>query len=87
MIQLQGCRGEDPVSTLVSKGIVDLADHIHWLRLYLDSRLSFKQHVAIWCSKSLKVTHHSREINSVKRGAAPRALFFAVDACVASVTI
>ena len=85
MIQFHGRRQEDPVSTLVSGRTIDPAEHIRWLGVHLDNRLNFKHHVASWCTKALKVAHHLRRLNAIKRGAAPKALITAVEACVVSV--
>lgn len=85
MIQFQGRRREDPVSTTVYDRVIEPADHIRWLGIHLDNRLNFKHHVATWSSKALKIAHHLRRLNYVKRGAAPRALVTAVEACVVSV--
>ena len=85
MIQFQGRRREDPVSATVYDRVIEPADHIRWLGIHLDNRLNFKHHVATWSSKALKIAHHLRRLNYVKRGAAPRALVTAVEACVVSV--
>ncbi|POS86227.1 hypothetical protein EPUL_000399 [Erysiphe pulchra] len=51
----------------------------------LDPHLSFKHYVATWCAKALKLAQHMLRLNSVKRGAAPKALITEGDSCVVPV--
>jgi hypothetical protein len=77
------CRRQDgPTSILVNDSRIEPAEHIRWLGVHLDSKLSFKQHVATWCSKALKMAQHMRRLNPVKRGAISGALVTAVNTCV-----
>ena len=62
--------------------MIELAEHIRWLGIHLDSKLSFKNHVAMWSAKAIKIAQLLRRVNSVKRGAAPGPLVTVVDACV-----
>ncbi|KAI0992330.1 hypothetical protein K3495_g15856, partial [Podosphaera aphanis] len=64
---------------------IESAEHIRWLGVYLDTRLTFKHHVETWCGKALKAAHLLRQFNSTHRGAAPAALVRAVDSCIVSV--
>lgn len=82
VVQFPGRQKEEPVGILVGGNRIEPADNIRWLGVYLDPRLSFKQHVSTWCGKTLKLAQHMRRLNSVKRGAAPKALISAVDSCV-----
>lgn len=56
--------------------MIQPAEHIRWLDFNLDSGISFKH---------LKLTQHMCQLNSVKRGAAPKALIAEVDTCVVPV--
>lgn len=62
--------------------MIQPAEHIRWLGVYFDPHLSFKYHVLTWCAKALKLAQHMRRLSSVKRGASPKALITAVDACI-----
>ncbi|KAI0991464.1 hypothetical protein K3495_g16723, partial [Podosphaera aphanis] len=74
VVQFSGRRREEPVGIQIGYTRIEPAEHIRWLGVYLDSRLSFKHHVATWCGKALKVAHHMRRLNPVLRGAAPSPL-------------
>lgn len=85
VIQFSTRHQETPVRIQVNGFNIESADQIRWLGVYLDPRLSFKHHVTTWCSKALKMENHLRHLNSVTRGAAPRALITVVEACIISV--
>lgn len=70
---------------MVSGSLIEPAEYIRWLGVYLDPQLSFKRHVSTWCGKGLKLAQHMRRLNSVKRGAAPIALITAVNSCIVPV--
>ncbi|KAI1006775.1 hypothetical protein K3495_g1438 [Podosphaera aphanis] len=85
VVQFSGRHREEPVGIQIGHTRIEPAEHIRWLGVYLDSRLSFKHHVATWCGKALKVAHHMRRLNPVLRGAAPSPLVAAVSSCVVPV--
>ena len=85
VIHFPAHKGESPVEIQVNSVRIEPAEHIRWLGIYLDPQLTFKHHVTAWCGKALKIAQHLRRLNSVKRGAAPKALIAAVDACVVPV--
>ena len=85
VIQFPVRRREDAIEIQVNGSYIKPAEHIRWLGVHLDPKLSFKHHVATWCGKALKAAQHIRRLNSVKRGAAPSALATAVDMCVVPV--
>ncbi|KAI0991080.1 hypothetical protein K3495_g17107, partial [Podosphaera aphanis] len=82
VIQFPGRKKEDFVEIVVNGKTIKPAEQIRWLGVYLDPKLTFKHHVATWCGKALKLAQHMRQLNTVKRGAAPKALIVAVDSCV-----
>lgn len=61
------------------------AENIRWLGMFLDSRLLFKHHVTTWSAKALSLAQNLRRLNFVQRGAAPKALIKAIDACIVPV--
>ena len=65
--------------------MIEPAEQIRWLVVYLDPRLTFKHHVTTWCGKELKLAQHMGRLNSVKRGAAQKAMITAVESCVVAV--
>lgn len=74
VVQFPGRKREEPVGVVVSGSLIEPAEYICWLGVYLDPQLSFKHHVSTWCGKGLKLAQHMWRLNSVKRGAAPIAL-------------
>ena len=82
MIQFPGRQRGALVDIQVNGSIIKTADHIRWLGVYLDSKLSFRDHVTRWCAKALKVAQHLRQLNSTRRGAPPGLSVTAVDMCV-----
>ncbi|POS87841.1 hypothetical protein EPUL_001568 [Erysiphe pulchra] len=82
VVQFPGRQKEDHVGIEVTGRLIKPAKHISWLGIYLDSRLTFKHNVSTWCGKALKLAQHMRRLNSVSRGAAPKALIMAMNACV-----
>ncbi|POS84839.1 hypothetical protein EPUL_004095 [Erysiphe pulchra] len=86
VIQFQGRRQEAPTNIQINGRVIDPAEH-RWLGIYLDKLLNFIHHVATWSSKALKISQQLRRLDSVKRGAAPRALITAIDTCVVPVVI
>ena len=77
------CRRQDgPISILVNDSRIEPAEHIRWLGVHLDAKLSFKHHVVTWCSKALKMAQYMKRLNPVERGATPGALITAVNTCV-----
>lgn len=60
---------------------------IRWLGVWLDSQLTFRQHVQEWSSKAQRLSNFLRSINKVQRGAAPGPLVRAVNACVVSTAL
>ena len=58
---------------------------IRWLGVHLDSTLSFRKHVEVWCGKARNLTCLLCRINPIMRGAAPGAVVRLVEACVISV--
>ncbi|KAI0993628.1 hypothetical protein K3495_g14556, partial [Podosphaera aphanis] len=85
VIQFPGRCREDPVGIEINNIRIEPSQHIRWLGVHLDSKLSFKHHVTTWCGKALKVAQHMRRLNPVRRGATPGPLVTAVNACVVSV--
>ena len=85
VIHFVGCRRERGGEIQVNGTEIKPAEHIRWLGVHLDPKLTFKHHVTTWCGKALKTAQHLRRLNSVSRGAAPRMLVTAVDMCVVPV--
>ncbi|KAI1002860.1 hypothetical protein K3495_g5342 [Podosphaera aphanis] len=85
VIQFPGPAQEESVRIRINGNLVQPAEHIRWLGVHLDQKLSFKHHVTIWCSKALKTAQHMRRLYSVKRGAALGPLVTAVNACIVPV--
>ncbi|KAI0991474.1 hypothetical protein K3495_g16713, partial [Podosphaera aphanis] len=85
VVQFTKHRHEAPTNISINGTIIEPAEHIRWLGVYLDTRLTFKHHVSTWCGKALKAGHLLRQLNSTHRGAAPAALVGAVDSCIVSV--
>ncbi|KAI1004666.1 hypothetical protein K3495_g3552 [Podosphaera aphanis] len=85
VIQFPGRAQEGSVGIRINGNLVEPAEHIRWLGVHLDQKLSFKHHVTTWCSKALKAAQHMRRLNSVKCGAAPGPLVTAVNACIVPV--
>ncbi|KAI0995289.1 hypothetical protein K3495_g12893 [Podosphaera aphanis] len=85
VIQFPGRDQEESVGIRINGNLVEPAEHIRWLGVHLDQKLSFKHRVTTWCSKALKAAQHMCRLNSVKRGAAPGPLVTAVNACIVPV--
>lgn len=85
VVQFPGRKKEELVGIVVSGNKIEPAQHIHWPGVHLDTHLTFKHHVATWCGKAMNLARHMRRLNSVQRGAAPKALITAVDACIVPV--
>ena len=60
---------------------------IRWLGVHLDSTLSFKKHVEVWCSKARNLACLLWRACPVLRGAAPHAMVQLMEACVLSVAM
>ena len=86
VVQFPGRRQEDTIGVKFYGTMIEPANHIRWLGVHLDPRLSFKHHMATWCGKALKMAQHMRILNSVKRGADLGPLITAVDASVVPAT-
>ena len=84
-VQFHEGRREDTLDVKFSGNLIEPSDHIRWLGVHPDPRLSFKPHVATWCGKALKMAQHMRKSNSVKRGADQGPLIATVNACVVPV--
>lgn len=82
VVQFPGHKKEEFVGVLVSRNMIQPADIIRWLRVYLDPHLTFKYHVSTLCAKAFKLAQHMRRLNSVNRRAAPKALIMAVGTCI-----
>lgn len=39
----------------MSGDMIQPDEHIRWFWVYLDCQLLFKQHMSIWCAKTLKL--------------------------------
>ncbi|KAI0998159.1 hypothetical protein K3495_g10032 [Podosphaera aphanis] len=74
VIQFTKHRHKSPTNISINGTIIEPAEHIQWLGVYLDTRLTFKHHVSTWCGEALKAAHILRRLNSTHRGAAPAAL-------------
>lgn len=85
VVQFNRRRHENPVGIQVNGTEIMPAEHIRWLGVHLDSKLSFKHHIVTWCGKALKVAQHMKRLNPILRGAAPGPLVTAVDAYVVPV--
>ncbi|KAI0997120.1 hypothetical protein K3495_g11067 [Podosphaera aphanis] len=85
VVQFSGRGREEPVGIQIGHTRIEPAEHIRWLEVCLVSQLSFKRHVATWCGKVLKVSHHMRRLNPALRGVAPSPLVAAVSSCVVPV--
>ena len=85
VIHFPGRKREEGVEIQINGSNIKPAEHIRWLGVHLDPKLSFKHHVTTWCGKALKAAQHIRRLNSVRRGAAPSALVTVVDMCVVPV--
>ncbi|KAL7939938.1 hypothetical protein V8C42DRAFT_349907 [Trichoderma barbatum] len=53
---------------------------LRWLGVYLDSSLSFKQHVEM-TGKALKVANLLRSLNKTRKGSPTKAVAIAAEAC------
>ena len=60
---------------------------LHWLGIWLDSRLSFRVHVEKWATKAQAVAYHLRGLSNTKHGPLPAAVRSAVRACIEHVLL
>lgn len=74
-------------SIMIRNTSIEPVEYIRWLGVYLESHLTFRQHIATWCGKALKIAQHMRRLNTVRRGAAPGLLVMATNACVVPVAM
>lgn len=51
IIQFNGRHREDSVNVRIGNTLVEPAEHIPWLGIYFNHRLSFRKHVKVWCAK------------------------------------
>ena len=58
VVQFPGRKKEEPVGVCVNGNMIEPAEQIRWLGVYLDPRLTFKHHVTTWCGKALKLAQH-----------------------------
>ncbi|KAF7578678.1 hypothetical protein PtrM4_029180 [Pyrenophora tritici-repentis] len=65
--------------------IVELKDTIKWLGIYIDNRLSFKEHIATRVSQATKAFHRLGRLANIERGLSPKAVRQLYLACVTSV--
>ena len=52
VIQFPGRRREEAVGVHVNRTLIEPAENIRCLGVYLDPRLNFKHHVTTWCGKA-----------------------------------
>ena len=60
---------------------------VKWLGVWLDFKLSFKQHVQEWCGKAQRITQLIRHINMVQRGVDLGPMIKVVQSCVLSTAL
>lgn len=65
--------------------MIESAEHIGWLGVHFDTRLTFKHHTTTWCGEAIKAAQYIRRLSLVRRRAASGALVKAVDASIVAV--
>lgn len=53
-----------------------------WLGVWLDERLTFKEHTDKWLNKANLITCHLRRLGNTQRGTPASALRYAVKGCI-----
>ncbi|KAI1007792.1 hypothetical protein K3495_g447 [Podosphaera aphanis] len=61
VVQFTKHRHEAPTNISTNGTVIESAEHIRWLRVCLDTRLTFKHHVSTWCRMTLKAAHLLRQ--------------------------
>ncbi|KAI1007663.1 hypothetical protein K3495_g563 [Podosphaera aphanis] len=46
----------------------DVSSSVNWLGVFLDTKLSFKEHVQEWCAKTQRISAHIRHLGNTNRG-------------------